>query len=155
MVTVRLRHLRPQVLGTRVAAIAHVEGNDLAALGIHGDPDPLLVGLLLHKARHFIRFHLKALDYHVTVPSDGVDMEMVRQRLNTLDQKAQEPLETDTHGAANTPQGDPFAQQTLDQFPCLIRDAGLLRALHKLAWARLAMMILFTIMRTAILFEAG
>jgi hypothetical protein len=82
-------------------------------------------------------------------------MEMVRQRLNTLDQKAQELLETDTHGAANTPQGDPFEQQTLDQRPSLIRDEVLLRALNELAWACLALMILFAIMSTAILLEAG
>jgi hypothetical protein len=37
-----------------VAAIAHVKGNDLAGLGIHGDPHPLLVRFLLHKAGQFI-----------------------------------------------------------------------------------------------------
>jgi len=45
-----LRDLGPQLLSTRVAAIAHVKGNDLAGLGIHGDPHPLFVGFLLDKA---------------------------------------------------------------------------------------------------------
>jgi hypothetical protein len=51
--------------------------------------------------------------------------------------------------------GDPFAQQTLDERPGLLRDAIVLGALHKLAWARLALMLLFAIMGMAILLEAG
>src|SRR5215510_14703307 len=51
--------------------------------------------------------------------------------------------------------GSALAQQTLDQRSCLIRDAVLFQALHKLAWARLTLMLLFAIMRTAILLEAG
>src|SRR5215831_10358540 len=43
VVPVGWRNLGPQVLATRVAAIAHVKRNDLAGLGIHSDPDPLLV----------------------------------------------------------------------------------------------------------------
>jgi hypothetical protein len=89
VLTVRVRDLGPQVLGTLVAAIADVKGNDLTGLGIHGDPDPLFVGLLLHKAGHFIGFHLQASQHDVTVPSDGLDVEMIRQGLEALDQKTQ------------------------------------------------------------------
>jgi len=55
VLTVRLRDLGPEVLGTFVAAVTHVKGNDLAGRGIHGDPYPLLVGFLLHKVmcQHF------------------------------------------------------------------------------------------------------
>ena len=49
VLTVGWRHLRPQVLGTFVAAIAHVKGNDLAGLGIQSDPHPLLVGFFCTK----------------------------------------------------------------------------------------------------------
>jgi hypothetical protein len=80
-----------------------VKGNHLAALGVHGDPNPLLVGFLLHKAGHFIRFHLKLLHHHIVLTADGLDMQMIRQCLKALDQKTQEPLELDTHRTTNAP----------------------------------------------------
>ena len=88
VVTVRLRHLRPQILGTRVAAIAHVEGNDLAGLGSHGAPHPLLVGFLLHKAGQFIGLNLQALEQHIGLTGDRVNMQMIGPGLKTLDEKA-------------------------------------------------------------------
>jgi hypothetical protein len=88
VLTVGLRNLRPQVLGTRVAAIAHVKGNDLAGLGIHGDPHPLLVGFLLHKAGEFIGFHLKPLYQHIVGTGDGLDMEMIGQGLEAMNYPA-------------------------------------------------------------------
>ena len=80
---------------------------------------------------------------------------MIWQGLKTVDDEPQEPLEPYPDRTANAPQGEPFEQQTLDQRPGLIRDKILLRSLHKLAWARLALMMLFAIMSTAILLEAG
>jgi hypothetical protein len=101
VLTVGWRNLGPQVLGTRVAAIAYVEGDDLACLGIHGDPHPLLMGFLLHKTGHFIGFDLKPLYQYIVCTGDGLDMQMIRQRCEALDKKAQEPLEGDTHRATN------------------------------------------------------
>jgi hypothetical protein len=57
MLAVCMRNLRPQALGTLTATIPHMKGHHLASCGVHGDPDPLLVGLLLHTAGHLIRFH--------------------------------------------------------------------------------------------------
>jgi len=68
-----------------VAAIIHVEGNNLACLGIHGDPHPLLIGFLLHKAGQFSGFHLQPLYQHITGTRDGLDMQMIRQGLEALD----------------------------------------------------------------------
>jgi hypothetical protein len=102
VLTVRLRHLGPQLLGTRVAAIAHVKHNDLAGLGIHGNPHPLFVGFLLDKAGQFIGFHLQSLDQHIVLTGDGLDMQMIRQRCKALDEKAQEPLEGNTYGTTDT-----------------------------------------------------
>ena len=53
-------HLPPQVLGARVAAIADVKGKDLAGLGIHGDPHPLLIRLATNKTPPFIGFGLES-----------------------------------------------------------------------------------------------
>jgi hypothetical protein len=87
-----------------------VKGHELAALGIHRDPDPRLVGFFLHEASQCIGFHCQALDQAIVLTGDWLDMQMIRQRCKTLDQKTQEPLESDPHGAANAPQGQPLAQ---------------------------------------------
>src|SRR5262249_47475732 len=79
-------------LGTFAAAIPHMKSDHLAARGIHGDPDPRLVGLLVDKAGHCIRFHLQALDHDVLLAGDGLDVEMIRQCLQALDEKTQQPL---------------------------------------------------------------
>ena len=43
----------PQGFGALAAPIPHVKCNNLTFGGVHSQPDPLLVGLLLHKAPHF------------------------------------------------------------------------------------------------------
>jgi hypothetical protein len=101
VLTVRFRNLRPQSRGTLAAAVPHVKGNDLAAPGIHSDPDPLRIRFLLHEAAHFIGFHLQALNHDVAAAGDRLDVEMIRQCLNALDQKAQEPLELNLRSAIN------------------------------------------------------
>jgi hypothetical protein len=80
-----------------------VKGNNLAILGIHGNPNPLLICLCLHEAAHFIRFHLQTSHHDVAVTANGLDVEMIGQGLHALDQKAQEPLESDTRGTADAP----------------------------------------------------
>ena len=87
VLTIGFRHLRPQSLGTLTAAITPVKRNDLARLGIHGDPAPLLVCFLLHKAGYLVRFHFQALNHHVLCAGDRLDMEMIQQGLKALDQK--------------------------------------------------------------------
>ena len=54
-----LGDLVPQGLDTRAAAIADMKRNNLTRGGVHRQPNPLLVGLLLHKAPHFIGFSLE------------------------------------------------------------------------------------------------
>jgi hypothetical protein len=78
MLAICSRNLGPQSLGTLAAAITYMEGNHLTCLGLHGDPDPLLVGLLVDEAGYFIRFHLQALDHDVLLAHDGLDIQMVR-----------------------------------------------------------------------------
>ena len=72
--------------GTRVVVISSIQGNHLASCGIPGDPDPRLVGLLLHKAGHGIRFHLQATQHDVAVTGDGLDGAMLRQCLDALEE---------------------------------------------------------------------
>jgi hypothetical protein len=65
-----------------------VKGNYLTARGVHGEPNPLLVGLLLHKATHFVGFHFQSLNQHVRVASDRLDIQMIGQCLKAGDEKA-------------------------------------------------------------------
>ena len=75
--------------------------NDLAGLGIHSNPRPLLVGFLLDKSGQCIGFYLQPLYQYIVGTRDGLDMEMIRQGLEALDEKAQEPFEGDTHRATD------------------------------------------------------
>jgi hypothetical protein len=88
VLAVGLRNLGPQVLSTRVAAIAYVKGKDLTCLGIHSDLHPPLVGFLLDKAGHFIGFNLQSLDQHIVLTGGRLDMQMIGQGLKTLDEEA-------------------------------------------------------------------
>jgi len=99
--TIRLGNLAPQLPGTLATAITHMEGDDLARPDIHGQPYPLLVGLLLHKAGHLVGFNLQALDDDVGISRDRLHIQMVWQVLKTGDDKAQEPLESDAHRATD------------------------------------------------------
>jgi hypothetical protein len=82
-------------------------------------------------------------------------MEMIRQGLEALDQKPQEPLEGDTHRATNTPQGNPFHQQPFDEAPLFSRNEVLLAALDKLASTIMAVMVLFAVVNVAIFLKLG
>jgi hypothetical protein len=104
------------------------------------------VGFLLHKAGHFICFHLKALDEHIVLTGDGLDMQMIRQGCKALDKKAQKPLEGDTDCTTNTPQRETFEQQAFDETTLVLRDEVLLAALDKLVSTVVAVMILFAVM---------
>jgi hypothetical protein len=66
-----------------------VKSNDLTAFSIHRQPYPLLVGLLLHKDGHLVSFYFKTLNHDVLVTRDRLDIQMIRQRLETGDDKAQ------------------------------------------------------------------
>jgi len=50
------------------------------------------------------------LDHDIVVAGDRLDVEMLRQRLEALDEKPQEPLEGDPHRATNAAQGNPLYQ---------------------------------------------
>ena len=52
---------------------------------------------------HFIGFHLQPLYQHIAGTGAGLDMEMIRQGLEALDQKTQEPLEGDAHRTTDAP----------------------------------------------------
>jgi hypothetical protein len=78
--------------------------NDLAGVDIHGQPYPLLVGFLLHEARHLVGFNLQVLDHDVGMVRDRLHIQMIWQGLETGDEKTQEPFESHAHDATNATQ---------------------------------------------------
>ena len=57
---------------------------------------------------------------------------MIRQGLETVDDKSQEPLEPDLDRTANAAKRETFQQQALNEITCFIRDEVLLEAIDKL-----------------------
>ena len=57
-----------------------MEGDDLTGLLVHGEPEPVWVGLLLHEAPEFICLNLETPKYYVTGGCNGLYMEMLRYR---------------------------------------------------------------------------
>jgi len=86
----------------------------------------------------------------MVLTADGVDMPMIRQCLQALDQKTQEPLELDTHRTTNAPSRNPFHQHAFDETTLFIRDEVLLEALDELAATVVAWMILFAVVNVTI-----
>jgi hypothetical protein len=72
--TVHRGKVCPQLFRTVVTAIPHVERDDLTRPLVHGDPNPLLVGLLLHEAPHLICFNLKTSNDHIMWGRHGLYM---------------------------------------------------------------------------------
>jgi hypothetical protein len=58
LLAIRHRDLSPQLLSALPPTIPHVEGYNLMGFGVHGHPDPWLVGSLLYGAPHLIGFSL-------------------------------------------------------------------------------------------------
>src|SRR3712207_4258168 len=59
------RYIGPQTFGNVTAEITNMKCNNLARLVVHGDPDPLLMGLLLHRPPHLFRFGFQPSEYHL------------------------------------------------------------------------------------------
>jgi hypothetical protein len=137
------------------AAMPDMKGNHLACFRVHGNPAPLLVGLLLDKAGHCIGFHLQPLYHHILRTGDGLDMEMIRQCFEALDEKTQEPLECHPHGTTNAAQRNPFEQQAFDQRTPVSHDAVLLVALDELPATVVAVMILLPVVNMTVFLLDG
>jgi hypothetical protein len=87
--TIGFGNLAPQLPSILTAAITHVKRNDLARVDIHGQPNPLFVCLVLHKARHCVGFHFETLDHDISMVRDWLHMQMVWQSFKTGDDKSQ------------------------------------------------------------------
>jgi hypothetical protein len=82
-------------------------------------------------------------------------MQMLRQCLEALDQKTQEPLEGDAHRTTDAAQRNPFYQQAFDKTTLVIGDEVLLEALNELAPTVVAVMILFAVVNVSVFLKLG
>src|SRR5882672_1653768 len=96
--------------------------DDLARLFVHGDPDPVWGGLLLHKTPQLVCLHVQTSDKHSMGGRNGLHMEMLRHRRKAGNYEVHEPPDTDTNGTANAVQGDLLAEQALHQDALFFND---------------------------------
>jgi hypothetical protein len=153
LLTVYQRDLGPQFFGIVATAIPDVKRHGLAGGGVHGDPNPLPVGLLLRKAPHLIGFGFQPWKHHVGWAIRELNMSVIRTGGKALHHKVQEPRETDTHRPTDPAQGNALAQQMLNERALLVRNEVLFGVGHKLASACLALMILFAAVNMAVFLE--
>lgn len=135
--------------------IPHMKRNDLARHCIHGDPDPLLVGLFLHKAPHLIGFRFQTGQEHYGWLGRTLRMQVIGARRKAFHHKVQEPRETDTHGPADPPEGETLPQQLGDPLALRLGNSPVHGVRHKLATARFALMILLPMAGMAIFLVSG
>jgi hypothetical protein len=80
---------------------------------------------------------------------------MIGQGLKTLNQKAQEPFEPNTHRATHAASRKPLHKQAFDESPSVVRDQILLQALDKRASTVVALMVLFAVVNVSIFLILG
>jgi hypothetical protein len=144
------RDLGPEYFGTIATPIADVKRNHLAGGGVHGDPDPLLVGSLRHETPHLIGFGFQPSKHHVRGTRWNPDIEVIRAGGKAFHHKAQQLRETGTHGAADSAERDALTQQVFDEGAPLVRNASVFGRGYKLTFARLTLMILLAMAGMAI-----
>jgi hypothetical protein len=149
-----VRHLRPQPLGTLAAALPHLKRHHMAACGLHGDPDPRLVGRLVDNAGPVIRFHLWACDHDVRRPAHGLDAQVVGQGGHPWHQPSQSPLAGDTHGATDGTHRSPY-QHAFEPPSGAPRDEVLCEAVDTLMTAGMALMGRCAVVEVAIVLRRG
>jgi hypothetical protein len=137
------RDISPQRLSAFPTTIPNVEGNNLMGLGIHGHPDPWLVGSPLYEAPHLVGFSFSLVNDDLSWPCRSPHMEVIGTPRKALHHKVQQPRETDLYHTTDPAQRDALAQQMFNQRALLIRNDMAFGAGHKLASTRFALMILF------------
>jgi hypothetical protein len=153
LLAIRQRDLSPRLLSALPTTIPDVEGNNLAGFGVHGNPDPWLVGSLPYGAPHLVGFSLvnDDLGWPYRLPY----MQVVGTRRKAFHHEVQQPRESDTYCTTDPAQRDALAQQVCNQRALLVRNDVVVKAGHKLASTCFAVMILFAGVRMAIPLVSG
>jgi hypothetical protein len=147
--------LAPQGFGTLAAPSAHVKRNNLTCGGVHGEPDPLLVGFLLHKAPHCVGFRLELVHPYVGWTGREPRMSMIGTGGKAFHHEVPQPRQADAHRAANPAQGEALAQQVGNLRPALGSNEAVCDASAQLVLALFAQMILLAMAGMAIFLVPG
>ncbi len=91
----------PELLGTGLAAVANMKGQDLARLLIHGKPDLALVRFFLHETPQLVCLNVQTPEEHLTARCNGLQLQMVRHRGKTSSHEIHKPPETYADGATD------------------------------------------------------
>ncbi len=132
----------PQFFGSRAPPIPHMKRNDLAGCGIHGDPDPVLVGLLLHKTPHLVGCGFQPSDDHVGWTLGKPHMSVIGTGGTAFHHTVQEPGEAAADRAAEPAQRDALTQQGCNHGAPRLRNAAVVGRGTQLAFTRLTLLIL-------------
>jgi hypothetical protein len=148
LLAIHHRDLSLQRLSALPPTIPHVEGNNLAGFGVHGNPDPWLVGSLPYGAPHLVGFSLvnDDLGRSYRLPY----MQAIGTRHKAFHHEVQQPRERDTYRTTDPARRDALAQQVFNQRAPLVRNDVVVKAGHMLASTCVALMILFAGVRMAI-----
>jgi hypothetical protein len=119
-------------------------------LRVHGDPDPLPVGLWLYKTPHLIGLSFQPSHHYVGWMTWDPDMEVIGAGSKAFHHNVQKPRQTDTHGTADRTQRDALTQQVFNHGALLVPDATVFGRGHKRALARVTLMILLRMAGMAI-----
>jgi hypothetical protein len=106
LLTICRRDIGPQLGCTFATPIANMEGHVLARGGVHRQPQPLLIRLLLDNATHFVRLNVRSLVDHRIWRGDGPYMQMVWQGGKACAHKVHKPPNAHTHHTANPVEAD-------------------------------------------------
>jgi hypothetical protein len=77
-------HLRPECFGTVTTASAHVQRHELVGGGVHGAPDPWLVGFRLHNAPQLIGLSFQSSQHSIGWMLWQPDMLVIRTGCKAL-----------------------------------------------------------------------
>ena len=103
--TVTGRDFFPQLSRALAAAITDIEGNDLPALHLQREPEPLRVGFLADKAPGFVRFDHQALNDDLVGLLWQPHIEIIGGSGVTADDKIDQPTQL-TRTARQMPRSD-------------------------------------------------
>ena len=144
------RETRPPHLRAVATASPDVQGNELSALSVHGQPAPLLRGLLLDTTPRRICFRFELMSPHVAWIAGKLYMQGSRACRKALSHEVQPPGEPDTHGTTEPAQRDALTEEGRNQDTLLVRNDGGIGARTELALTCFARMLLFAMAGMAI-----
>jgi hypothetical protein len=146
-----LRDIGLERLATVATPIPHMTRHDLAGGRIHGNPEPLPVGLFLHEAPHRIGFRFQLRQHYGCRLGGALGMQVLGTGRKAFHHKVPKPCETHADGTADSTEGETLTEQVGNLHALLRYNAPVQGIRSALAATRFTLMILPPMARMAIL----